>query len=359
MRSSASRLRVVFIALVAALVLAEVAGQIYFRGHRGHWLMQDAAFASSTAIPYTMPVRDRRQYSLRPGFSDGLQNVDARGFRVSVPADRPGDRVVVVIGDSVPFGASVRDDETYPSVLARQLRADGRQLGVVNAGVASYNTQQSFDRLRIDVLRHFKPEQIAAVIFNATNDISLVDYNRGYYVPGMTWARGRNLVPLRPPWQRFALAYYASPADQRPAGPAVPYASRAAEDDAMLDHVRTNLREALGYWAQWKTPIILLPINPFYYQIRNLQKNGRLRVMDDVYHGRLTEMKDWDALTRRFNQLLEETAAEFPNVRFLETRAIFDDEDRDSAYDGYSHLSPAGHQLTAKILATAFPSDPR
>ena len=344
-----------FSALVAALVLAEVAGQIYFRGHQGHWLMQDPAFTSSEAIPYTMPVRDRRQYSLRPGFSDGQQNVDARGFRVTVPADQPGDRVVVVIGDSIPFGAGVPDVETYPSVLAQQLRADGRQLSVVNAGVASYNTQQSFDRLRIDVLRHFKPEQIAAVVFNATNDISLVDYNRGFYAPGLTWARGRNLVPLRPPWQRFALAYYASPTDQAPARPEVAYASRADEDDAMIDHVRTSLREALGYWAQWRTPIILLPINPFYYQIRNQQKNGKLRVLQEVYKGRLTEMDDWDALTRRFNQVLEETAAEYPNVRYLETRAIFDDEDRDAGYAGYSHLSPAGHQLMAKILFTAMP----
>lgn len=357
MRWSLRLLRAVPSALLAALVLGEVGGQLYFRSQQGHWLMQDAAFSSSTAIPYTMPVRDRRQYSLRPGFSDGLHNIDARGFRVTVPADQPGQRVVVVIGDSVPFGAGVRDDETYPSVLAKFLRADGRQLGVVNAGVASYNTQQSFDRLRIDVLSHFKPEQIAAIVFNATNDISLVDYNRGYYVPGLTWARGRNLIPLRPPWQRLALAYYASPAVQPLSGPAVAYASRAAEDDAMLDHVRTSLREALAYWAPWKTPIVLLPINPFYYQFRNLQKNGRLRVMDDVYHGRLTEMKDWDALTRRFNQLLEETAAEFPDARFLETREIFDDEDRDSAYDGYSHLAPPGHALMAKILIRALPLD--
>lgn len=350
-------LSLVISALAAALLVAEVSAQIYFRVHQGHWLMHDAAFTSSDAIPYTMPVQDRREYSLRPGFSDGLQNIDARGFRVTLPAAQPGERVIVVIGDSIPFGAGVSDSETYPSLLARQLRADARPLGVVNAGVSSYNTQQSFDRLRIDVLRHFKPEQIAAVIFNATNDISLVDYNRGFYTPGMTWARGRNLVPLRPPWQRVALAYYASDPAPKPAPPDVPYATRADEDNAMLDHVRTSLREALGYWAQWQTPIILLPINPFYYQIRNQQKNGQLRVLQEVYKGRLTEMDDWDALTRRFNHLLEEVAAEYPNARYLETRDIFDDADRNSIYEGYSHLSPSGHQLMAKILVAALPLD--
>ncbi len=54
-----------------------------------------------------------------------------------------GERILA-IGDSFTYGHGVQDDETYPAVLERRLRASGRDVVVLNAGVPGYSTDQSY-----------------------------------------------------------------------------------------------------------------------------------------------------------------------------------------------------------------------
>ncbi len=354
-RSRLVKLTALVILVLLTIALVEVMGQLYYRWSRGRWLWREEEFKTNVYVPYTIPVSDRREFALRPGFKDEITTIDEHGFRATVPEPRAGERVVVNLGDSVPFGAGAANADTYSSRLAKLFRERNILLGVINAGVSSYNTRQSFDRLRIDVGRYYKPSEIAAVTFTAANDISQVFYFAASYTPDTTWARARNLVPLRPAWQQLATGHYVSTVfdtyRHRPiVSAAATTSTNRSPEEVMLEGVRSDMREQLAYWNQHHVLIVLTPFNPFYYQLAHQEKNADLRVLREVYKNNLKEMPEWDGLIRRYNDVLRAVAAEFPNARYLETRAIFDEEDRNLIYGDYAHFVPNGHQRMAEVL---------
>src|SRR5262249_3228913 len=113
MTKRAGHLWLVLASSIVALFLCEAILQIRYRTHHGNWLWKGNAFL----VGYTQPVSDRRQYSLRPNWTDPAQGIaiNRLGFRGKlVESATP---VIVVVGDSIPFGAGVKDDETYPAQL--------------------------------------------------------------------------------------------------------------------------------------------------------------------------------------------------------------------------------------------------
>ena len=111
-RSVLVKLTALVILVLLTVGLVEAMGQGYYRWSRGRWLWREEAFKTNVYVPYTMAVSDRREFALRPGFKDSNTTVDERGFRGTVPAPRAGQRVIVNLGDSVPFGAGALDTET-------------------------------------------------------------------------------------------------------------------------------------------------------------------------------------------------------------------------------------------------------
>lgn len=342
-------------ATVAGLVCAEVGGQAFFRAKSGHWLWEDTAFMKNTQAPYVMATGDAREYALRPGYRDDTVTVDAQGFRTTEPMPEPSDRVIVNLGDSVVFGTSVKDDETYSAQLAARLKGEKRSLGVVNAGITSYTTKQTFDRLHLDVEPRYG-SRIAALTYHSANDISLVfNYNTNYS-PDLTWARERHLIPLRPEYQRFALGYYLVKADTARAQLSLPAPTRTPEqsaEDQMIAAVRDMLRREIAAANDRKIEVFLCPVNPFYYQFAHQEKNEHLRVLREFYNGAVWEMKGWDPLVRRFDDMLKSAASEFPNAHYVETRDAFDADNRDAMYVDYLHLTEVGHRRMAEILYDA------
>jgi lysophospholipase L1-like esterase len=87
---------------------------------------------------------------------DGLATINALGLRGSMPpTPKPRDEFrIVLVGDSTTFGWGVNDDETYGVHLERLLSrmAQGRQVRVVNAGVAAYDLEHA-----ARLLRHLAP----------------------------------------------------------------------------------------------------------------------------------------------------------------------------------------------------------
>lgn len=79
-----------------------------------------------------------------PEFTE-TSHVNARGLRGAALAPKgPGTRRILAVGDSFTFGHGVQDDEAYPAVAERVLRARGRDVQVLNAGVPGYNTDQAY-----------------------------------------------------------------------------------------------------------------------------------------------------------------------------------------------------------------------
>lgn len=66
---------------------------------------------------------------------------------------------ILVLGDSIPFGAQVREFQTYPRLVEKFLNADedNYRYEVINLGVQGYNTKQELATLR-EVGIKFKPD---------------------------------------------------------------------------------------------------------------------------------------------------------------------------------------------------------
>ncbi|MHC4493935.1 MAG: SGNH/GDSL hydrolase family protein, partial [Planctomycetota bacterium] len=84
--------------------------------------------------------------------ANGLRNTNAAGIRgtveyASVPG--PGALRIAVFGDSYTYGAEVRDEDSWPRVLERDLGERGIPTEVLNFGVGAYGMGQAYLRWRI------------------------------------------------------------------------------------------------------------------------------------------------------------------------------------------------------------------
>jgi hypothetical protein len=88
-------------------------------------------------------------WELRPGFRGydlgEIATINARGYRGPEHAARkpPGRTRVVMLGDSIAYGAGVKDDETFAALLEKR----NPQLDVVNLAVGGYGTDQELIQL--------------------------------------------------------------------------------------------------------------------------------------------------------------------------------------------------------------------
>lgn len=326
------------ITLVGSLCFAEIALQIAYRAKFGAWLpFEERAFS----IGYTQPVADRRQYALKPGFRDREVSVDDQGFRGDAPkpdADRP---IIAVIGDSVPFGYGVMDDQTYPALLAAQLR--GQSVSVLNAGVPSYNLRQSMDRLMIDVLPRYT---VKTVVMGAANDVSLFSQYGEAWTPDITWAdmRWKNTWQADPDTSS-ALVYFVQMAwtyHRFTSG----YDFRRHPHDRLIEALQAQLDGFIEQLAARDIQLVLLPIDPFYYQVNNTERNKEL----SQWRAQEATIESWGETISAVNDLLARTAAQHARVHFLDTRVLFDAVDRTGMFRDFIHLTPEGARFVADRL---------
>ena len=88
--------------------------------------------------------RANGSYVSRDIHSRPRATTDYLGFRNGYAWDPDeGNPTVVMVGDSMVFGAEVNDVETIASHLGRLLKTEGKEATVLNAGVRGYNTVQA------------------------------------------------------------------------------------------------------------------------------------------------------------------------------------------------------------------------
>jgi lysophospholipase L1-like esterase len=92
----------------------------------------------------------------------GASRINAQGLRDDrdVGTKPRGEKRLLVLGDSVTFGARVRTDETYPHQLEVALARAGLKWRVLNGGVTGYDPAQEADWLEIFGL-DLQPDAIA------------------------------------------------------------------------------------------------------------------------------------------------------------------------------------------------------
>ena len=152
----------------------------------------------------------REGWSGRSGWTGGASAINPQGIRDDHPVGpkRPGERRLLVLGDSVTFGANVRTEDAFPRRLEEALAFTGRQWRVLNGGVTAYDAAQEAEWLDLFGLV-LDPDAI--VVQFHPND--LLPSNRGIsgstlvFGPAARWLTENSVTVFRT--QRAVLSLYA------------------------------------------------------------------------------------------------------------------------------------------------------
>ena len=84
-------------------------------------------------------------------WTGGWSRFNAQGIRADedIAPKKAGERRLLILGDSVAFGAKVATPETFPAQLEQRLQEDGRGWRVLNGGVTAYDPSQEADWLAL------------------------------------------------------------------------------------------------------------------------------------------------------------------------------------------------------------------
>jgi hypothetical protein len=353
------------ITIFIMLIILEISLQIIIRFRDGKWLYQSL---EGSRVSFIKLVKDRRQYTLRPGFKFEAKNgglfINELGFRQGpYPIDNKN-FIIVSAGDSVPFGLAVGNINTYPYNLERLLHDNGFSINVVNIGIPSYNMRQSFDRLRLEVLPHFELARIPIITLQVSNDVFLLILYREKWNPNVTYAdqRYKKKASL---FQKLASIHYGQLAIKKTLGVKESKKKRRRrkafdfskskknqkifeeyDGTEMLSHARILLDKELTFYRNHSVKVILMPIDPFYYQLSGIEKNSKLKKWGNF--------KEWvdavEELVVHFNHMLIEVSREYENVFFFDTRPLIDAQDRNEMYVDFMHYSPKANEIVAKGL---------
>jgi hypothetical protein len=368
--SQLSKGRTLFINLAIALaatlmmlILMEITLQVVIRIRDGKWLYQSL---EGSQVPYMKIVEDRRIYTLKPGFSSkrGGIKINKLGFReVPCHIDK-GNFIVVNAGDSVPFGVAVRNNKTYPYFLAKLFKDKGFSINVINAGIPSYNLRQSFDRLRLEVFPKYDLSRIPVITMQVANDVFLLSYYREKWNPETTWA-DRRYIKKTSIWQKIAFIHYAKMAIKKVFGIKEPKKEKPSQNQKkssvsdkkrkkydkyngikMLKNAREVLQKELSFYRDHSIYVVLMPIDPFYYQLSGLEKNPTLTKWQSI----MDIVDAVDELVVQYNNMLIEVSQEFENVFFFDTRVLMDAQNREEMYVDHIHYSPKANRIVANGL---------
>ena len=333
---------VVAISTLFCVLLGEVALHSLYRYKHGSFLF---SLPEEFQVPYVQSVDDRRRYTLKKNAAVGRYEINEEGFRGS-KIKKGGTPIVCVVGDSVPFGVGVDNQETFPWHLERVLANLGLHYRVLNGGVPSYNLRQSMDRWRFDIRGHY---ECVAIILTAANDVSLMEYFGRSWSIDSTWAEKRFGVRNDRRWS--STLYYA-----RVLLDSISQPDNGGERGRLNVSAIADIRHELEVWIteleEQHIPLLMISINPCYAPNEPIDT--------DAQHGRCHGHPGYEILRERWEPKIEAVnnmmaLAQRPDVYFLDVREklrqISSEEDGSRNFVDFIHLSNDGAQKLAKMVA--------
>src|SRR5262249_3023556 len=139
------RKKLLFAAVTLFLILTVLeAGLRYVVGGNQHWL---DCHRGHPVLGWCL----REGWVGEQPWTGGKSAINGQGLRDDGPLGpkASGERRLLILGDSVTFGAMVRTNEAYPQRLEQALLRDGQTYRVLNAGVTSYDAAQEADWLEL------------------------------------------------------------------------------------------------------------------------------------------------------------------------------------------------------------------
>jgi lysophospholipase L1-like esterase len=128
--------------------------------------------------------------------------VNARGLRDDreIGPKTPGERRIVVVGDSVAFGLGVDVADAFPTVLERLLERDDPRTTVLNLSVLSYRTAQEVRLFERDGWALEPDGVVLAFCLNDFDDFVTRPAPEGAVLPfGLRWQAPRRLAGIAMP----------------------------------------------------------------------------------------------------------------------------------------------------------------
>jgi len=207
------------IALALFGLLAEVALRLYLVQR----IVYDVEMVRYAQLLKVDAENPRIGHVHRPGAEARLMGVDVRissdGLRDDEHDREPGERHrIVILGDSLTFGWGVEEDETFATILERELSKE-RPTEIVNLGTGNYGTVQEVE-LFLEKGRGYRPEQL--VVFWFINDAEPVPAKARWAFLAhsravtLYWSRLRRLFAGISPERSFREYYAGLYADDQP-----------------------------------------------------------------------------------------------------------------------------------------------
>jgi lysophospholipase L1-like esterase len=162
------RKKLVFAVLtICSLALLVEGGWRVIHGWRRHWL---DCHRWHPVLGWSL----REGWSGKWSWTGGFSRINEQGIRDdrSVGPKAPGEKRLLILGDSVTFGAMVSTEQAFPAQLQQRLRATGNSWRVLNGGVTSYDSAQEADWLDVFGLA-MEPDAIAVAF--CPNDVNASD----------------------------------------------------------------------------------------------------------------------------------------------------------------------------------------
>jgi len=149
---------------------------------------------------------------------------------------------IIIIGDSVTFGAIVPENKIYNRILEDKLRAEGYNVEVITIAYAGWDTDQQLEALKREALL-YKPNLIIAQF--CTNDLARSDYSS---------KETKNSFELQRPF------YY-----------------KLDENDILIRYENDLFYRKYGFWYAIKTAMLkseILKRSYYFLSIYKLKRDG-------------------------------------------------------------------------------------
>ena len=180
------------ISLLVALVAAEVGLRVISKYWLSVYDVEMWRYARQIKKLSSYPGVVEEQRANASAYLMGAKvRTEEHGFRLPDPATearrRPGNRLVVALGDSLTFGWGVPEGLTFPDQLERLLSATcpssgGRAVTVANAGIGNCNTSMEVQRYKLRIRPHLRPDWlILGFSFNDAEPDAVPDTNPFYW----------------------------------------------------------------------------------------------------------------------------------------------------------------------------------
>jgi hypothetical protein len=185
--------RLAFYVLRMSIVIfsIEVGSQILFFAHKGYFLFQRRPSEVFNIRDFTVVTNDARGFTAIPGYvnpnykswisgfdafklQDMFISFDAFGFRRGKQTARSsGQPNIVFIGDSVPFGWGVPDDDSLPSQFFERLQENSLAFGVINAALPSYALAQAVARYEHEIHGRLAVDTVYLQIYDPASQLAM------------------------------------------------------------------------------------------------------------------------------------------------------------------------------------------